>query len=576
LYPNVRHGTVAAMTTTSISAAIYTRVSSAKQVETGHSLDEQDKRCRAFAAAQGWAVDERHVYVEKGVSGGKSSRPALDAMKAAAESGEFQAVVAADMDRLGRSPANTMELLELFDRLGIRPYDPTGRCFAADDPGAKMTRGVIALAAGYERDMISERSRRSSAAKRERGSYQGGPRPYGYAFSDDGGLVIREDEAAIVRRLFREYNDGASLRGIANNLNAEGIVGPLGGAWSQSRVASRLDLGLYAGFVGGGKQGNHVPIIDAATWERTRTMRAATADRTGRATGGRHANVHLLGNGLLRCQCGGSMYPRRDTRSSRDVYRCRSRDSRTTDCNMPPLPRDAVDGAVRAYLSDRVLSPGLAEGELAAATKAAAREAAAAAAQAKRDATAAQGKLRNGQLAMLDDEPPFTPGEWSQIKGELQAALTEAKTREAEADRVAAALKAPSADLTAAVEAIRAAARGEAEGADTVAAQRAAITRIFSYFEVLAAPVDPDEPSEAPDAMTAQQQAAVDESLAGEPPGFEFKPQRGWPRQRVMIVPVPRPEIAARFGGGTPMDALAELRPNVAQDLPWRYASGPS
>jgi DNA invertase Pin-like site-specific DNA recombinase len=43
-------------------AATYARVSTSKQDEEGTSLTTQDQRNRAFAAEQGWSLDEAHVY----------------------------------------------------------------------------------------------------------------------------------------------------------------------------------------------------------------------------------------------------------------------------------------------------------------------------------------------------------------------------------------------------------------------------------------------------------------------------------------------------------------------------------
>jgi len=541
-------------------AAFYIRVSSARQVEKGHSLEEQEARCRRYIEAQGWTLDERHAFIEKGVSGGKASRPALDAMREAAERQDFDKLVGADIDRIGRSAADTLKLLDRLDELGIEPLDPTGRGFSASDPGAQFSRNVLAAAAQYERDMLAERVRRSVPGKRARGSYNGGPRPYGYEFRDGGGLAIVDSEAEIVRRIFREYNAGKALRAIARDLNTEGLRGSLGGAWTQSRVADHLDLPLYVGIVGGGQQGRHEPIIDAETWARARTLRDASAERDGKRKGGRRSNTHLLGNGLLTCACGSSFYPRKDTRSKRDTYRCRGRDERITDCDMPPLPRSLVDASVRAYIAGHVLSPGMAEGELEAEAKKAAHAASKQATSAKREASKIERQLHKGRKAMLDDEPPFTPSEWRELKAKLETELRDARDRAAEATRIAAELRRPSADLLGAVEAIRQAAADEAADAKTLAAQRTAIERIFARFEVIASSVeDTDAPPADPalaDLVSRQEQAA-DEGIE-DVPVFRFKPKRGRPAMRVAILPVPRPEVAARFGA-IPLDSLPEL-----------------
>ena len=59
-------------------AVIYSRVSSAKQVEEGHGLDSQETRCREYAERQGY--DVIRTFHEKGVSGGQLDRPSFGAL----------------------------------------------------------------------------------------------------------------------------------------------------------------------------------------------------------------------------------------------------------------------------------------------------------------------------------------------------------------------------------------------------------------------------------------------------------------------------------------------------------------
>lgn len=557
------------------NAAILARVSTTRQAEEGLSMDDQVRRGRELADRNGWAVHDRHVFRE-GISGAAKSRPVIDAVLEAAERGEFTVLIARHVDRIGRSARDTLAIFDRLDAAGVEIYGDAGQRYSKDDPGAEFTRTVLIAAAEYERSMISERVARMTPGKRARGSYNGGPRPYGYDYGD-GGLVVNEAEAEIVRRIFREYNEGVGVKEIARRLNDEGKRGPLGGSWTATRVGDRLDLPLYAGIVGGGAQGRHKAIIDAETWKRTCDLRSASRERHGKAIAGRRSNTHLLGNGLLRCECGASFYPRKDTRSARDTYRCRGRDERSTDCDMPPIPRRSVDDAVRAFIASEVLSPGMARGEIEAEAKKAAKDATKVATAAEREATKIAQKLDKGRRSMLDDDPPFSSAEWKALRAELEAELTDAKRRAADAKKLANDLRNPSVDLVAAVDAIRQAARAEAPDGATLAAQRAAIERIFECFEVIAAPAeDTEDATEIEDpavaALVAQQAADNDEETA-KIPTFTFK-VRQRPLMQAWIVPVPRPEIAERFGG-IPLDSLREIGPGTVSQkdrkgLPYR------
>src|SRR5215468_2096236 len=98
-------------------AAIYLRVSTEGQVD-GTSIDTQRDQCRRVARRHGFAVAGE--YVDAGVSGAASSRPALAELFAAAGAGEIDVILVAKLDRLGRSLLHLLELFEGLDALGVR------------------------------------------------------------------------------------------------------------------------------------------------------------------------------------------------------------------------------------------------------------------------------------------------------------------------------------------------------------------------------------------------------------------------------------------------------------------------
>ena len=70
----------------------------------------------------------------------------------------------------------------------------------------------------------------------------------GYDRGPDGLPKINEHEAKIVRRIYRDYLAGASLRMIASSLTAEGIKAPRGGdKWSPETVRNILTNEKYKG-----------------------------------------------------------------------------------------------------------------------------------------------------------------------------------------------------------------------------------------------------------------------------------------------------------------------------------------
>ena len=75
-------------------------------------------------------------------------------------------------------------------------------------------------------------------------------RLYGYCKDSDGSLKIDEEQAKVVRDIFRWYLDGASVLGIIKNLFDAGIPSPTGKEkWSKHGIEKMLANGKYTGTV---------------------------------------------------------------------------------------------------------------------------------------------------------------------------------------------------------------------------------------------------------------------------------------------------------------------------------------
>jgi len=80
-------------------AALYARVSTTEQ-----TTENQLAALRAFATARGWPAVE---YVDRGVSGAKERRPALDALLAAARGRRMDVVACVKLDPAGSIDPST-------------------------------------------------------------------------------------------------------------------------------------------------------------------------------------------------------------------------------------------------------------------------------------------------------------------------------------------------------------------------------------------------------------------------------------------------------------------------------------
>ncbi|MDG4650387.1 recombinase family protein [Roseibacterium sp. SDUM158017] len=210
----------------------YKRVSTARQGKSGLGLEAQRKAIDAYAATKGGMILARFTEVE---SGRKNDRPELEkALQLARITGAT--LVIAKLDRLSR---NAAFLLTLRDA-GVR--------FVACDmqEANDLTVGIMALVAQQEREAISRRTKEALAAAKARGVKLGNPNgAAALRRAGKGGAALHEtvrqnaDEHAaalgpVVEALRAEGH--TTLRGIADVLNARGMMTRRGGRWHVSNV----------------------------------------------------------------------------------------------------------------------------------------------------------------------------------------------------------------------------------------------------------------------------------------------------------------------------------------------------
>lgn len=101
----------AVTTVTTMRAAIYARVSTFDQ-----EPENQLAELRRYVSARGWTAVE---FVDRGISGAKDRRPALDEMLSATRRRKADAVICWRLDRLGRNLRHLVVLLEDLQALGV-------------------------------------------------------------------------------------------------------------------------------------------------------------------------------------------------------------------------------------------------------------------------------------------------------------------------------------------------------------------------------------------------------------------------------------------------------------------------
>ena len=143
-----------------MKAALYGRVSTLDQ-----EPENQLQELRRYVEARGWAAVE---YVDKGVSGAKERRPALDQLLTDARRRRFDVLVCWRLDRLGRSLKHLITLLDELQAVGVA-FVSLAEGIDATTPAGKLQMHILGAIAEFERERIRERVLAGLARARTQG-----------------------------------------------------------------------------------------------------------------------------------------------------------------------------------------------------------------------------------------------------------------------------------------------------------------------------------------------------------------------------------------------------------------------
>ena len=245
--------------------ALYCRLSQDDGIE-GDSNSIQNQKTILQKFAEDHHFPSPCFYVDDGFSGGNFQRPAFQQMISDMENGEIGIIVTKDLSRLGRNQLHTgLYIEERFPMFGVRYIAINDNV----DTDSSESNDLMPFKNLFNEWFIRDTSRKIRAvlkAKAERGERLGTRTPYGYRKDPDTKKLIVDDEAAtIVRRIFAMCAGGSGPSQIARILKKEQILTPTMYAytkygmthtgldtqrpyhWSGDTVADMLENEIYLG-----------------------------------------------------------------------------------------------------------------------------------------------------------------------------------------------------------------------------------------------------------------------------------------------------------------------------------------
>ena len=301
-------------------AALYIRLSKEDENEgPSESVTNQKSLLDEFVKNNRLSVYD--VYIDDGYSGTNFDRPDFQRMIGDIETGKVNMVITKDLSRLGRDYIMTGHYMErYFPEKRVRYIS----LLDGIDTGVESTANDITPFRAIMNDMYAKDiSRKIKSVKRDKqrkGQFIGGKPVYGYKMhpTEKNKIVVDEEAAVVVRRIFAMALDGISCRKIAAKLNEEGVPtpaayagltvpnpGPYTGLWSSERISEMLQNETYIGNMVQGRtvkisyksrkclkqdrenwvvvEGTHEPLVDNETFQKVRMLvnsRRHTRSRT--------------------------------------------------------------------------------------------------------------------------------------------------------------------------------------------------------------------------------------------------------------------------------------------------------
>lgn len=263
------------------TAAAYIRVSTEDQIE--FSPDSQIKAIQNYAEKNDLTVPEEFIFVDEGISGRTTKRPAFVKMISLAKikPKPFDVILVWKFSRFARNREDSV----VYKSMLRKQYNIDVISISeniGDDKMSGLIEAMIEAMDEYYSINLGEEVKRGMTEKAKRGGVLTNP-PFGY-YVENGQYIINYNEAFIIKKVFSDYLNGKGFLSIAKELNAMGIRTHKGNKIETRTIEYWLNNPMYIGKIRWNpvektkrnyqnenliiSDGSHKAIIDEDTWAK--------------------------------------------------------------------------------------------------------------------------------------------------------------------------------------------------------------------------------------------------------------------------------------------------------------------
>ncbi|WP_353888818.1 recombinase family protein, partial [uncultured Paracoccus sp.] len=369
-----------------LRAALYLRVSTARQAEHDVSIPDQKRQGEAYCATRGYELVE--TFVEAGASATNDRRPEFQRMIEAGTTrpAPFDVVVVHSSSRFFRDHFELEFYVRKLAKNGAKLVSITQEM--GDDPIHQMMRRIMSLFDEYQSKENAKHVLRAMNENARQGFWNGSLPPIGYRIvtAEQRGsktkkkLEIDPLHADTVRLIFRLASEGDGTSGpmgvknIVSYLNRNRMFTRSGGRWGIGQLHRVLTRRTYIGEHRFNTRSHKnrekklesevaimavPPLLDREIFD---SVQVKLKSRNPNLVPARVTSGPTLLTGICFCaKCGGAMTLRTGRGSAGDTYRYYTCSTKArqgkTGCASRTIPMDKLDDLIAGHMEERLLQP---------------------------------------------------------------------------------------------------------------------------------------------------------------------------------------------------------------------------
>ncbi len=349
------------------------------------SISHQRAMLKDYVNERGWEIED--TYIDDGISGTTFDRPGFQRLIEDIEKKRVNMVIVKDLSRLGRNYSQVGHYTDYFF-----PKHNVRFIAIGDNVDSEKDNDFAGFLNVIHEHYAKDTSRKIKTTKKtqmKKGEFIGSQPAMGYRRDPDDKhkLIIEEDGAEIVRRIFHLYAMGESARHIAEVFNKEGIPTPRvhffkrigkpnpytqdAETWGSATILRMLKNQVYIGHMAQGKRqkksfkmkrrdvvpkenwvvikNTHEPLIDEVTWNRVQAIMNQNKRKT-KPRLKKDGTVSLFSGKVFCADCGAKMTFQRIRNGSQQAYsryRCSTYSNQgKTACSFHAIGEDELEAIV--------------------------------------------------------------------------------------------------------------------------------------------------------------------------------------------------------------------------------------